>query len=245
MKIHCLSTGVVRTKRGDRGARRYLPGGWRDEALPVNVFLVDHPDGLCLFDAGQTARAASPGYFPRWQPFFRLARFELRPEEEAAAQLRASGFDPDAVRWVVLSHLHTDHVGGLDAFPSAEPLVTRAEWERAIGVKGRVRGYLPQYWPAGRRPTLVDFDDRPVGPFRRSHDVAGDGSLLLVPTPGHTPGHASLLVRDGAQTYLLGGDAAHSAADLDPDVAAFCSEVDVLYLATHDPRAPELLREAS
>ena len=88
-------------EREPRGVRRYLGGGWSDRTLPVNVFLVHHPAGLCLFDTGQTARAAEPGYHPRWHPFLRLARFELAPEDEIGAQLVRSGVDPAAVRWVV------------------------------------------------------------------------------------------------------------------------------------------------
>jgi glyoxylase-like metal-dependent hydrolase (beta-lactamase superfamily II) len=224
--------------------RRYLPGGWRDDTLPVNVFAVEHPAGLCLFDAGQTARAAAPGHFPRWHPFFRLARFELGIRDEAAAQIRALGHDPSSVRWVVLSHLHTDHVGGLEAFAGAEVLVTRSEWQRAIGIGGRLRGYLPQHWPADVQPRLVDFDEPGVGPFARSSDLAGDGRLLLVPTPGHTPGHMGMLVRADERDYLLAGDLAHSAAELEQvaaGIASFCRRDGVVPLATHDAGASRLL----
>ena len=205
MEVHVLTTGAVRPKRATRGPRRYLPGGWSDETLPVRAFLVEHPDGLCLFDTGQSARAAEPGYLPRWHPFIRLSRFELRPEDEAAAQLRRRGLRPESVRWIVLSHLHNDHVGGLAAFPGSEVLVSRLEWERSRGLRGRLRGFVPRQWPAGMEPTLVDFDGPAVGPFPASHDLAGDGSLLLVRTPGHTPGHMSLL----AGGHLLAGDAPH------------------------------------
>ncbi|HEU0304427.1 MAG TPA: MBL fold metallo-hydrolase, partial [Gaiellaceae bacterium] len=114
MEIRRLTTGRVRGKRRARGPLRYLPGGWSDETLPVHAYAVEHPAGVCLFDTGQTARAARAGYHPRWHPFLRLARFELGPEDEAASQLA-----PESVRWVVLSHLHTDHVGGLPAFTHA------------------------------------------------------------------------------------------------------------------------------
>jgi glyoxylase-like metal-dependent hydrolase (beta-lactamase superfamily II) len=191
LEIRRLTTGRVRGKRRSQGPLRYLPGGWSDETVPVHAYAVEHPGGICLFDTGQTARAARPGYHPRWHPFFRLSRFELEPAEEVAAQV-----EPEAVRWVVLSHLHTDHIGGLPAFTHAEVLVTRTEWGRATGWRGRLRGYLPQHWPTGLRPTLVDLPP--------SHDVAGDGRLLMVPLPGHTPGHAGLLV-DG--DTLLAGDA--------------------------------------
>ncbi len=240
MEVFCLTTGRVRGKRSARGPRRYLPGGWSPETLPVNVFAVSHPSGLCLFDAGQSARAASAGYLPRWHPFLRLASFELGPGDEAAAQLAARGIEPSVVRWVVLSHLHTDHVGGLAPFRGAEVVVSRVEWERARGLAGRLRGYVPRHWPPGLEPRVVDFDGPPLPPFPASLDLAGDGSLVLVPTPGHTPGHLSLLVRGGGRSYLLGGDVCHSAAELAPGLARFCAEQDVVFLAAHDPLAAEL-----
>jgi N-acyl homoserine lactone hydrolase len=205
VNIRCLTTGRVRGKRRT-GPLRYLPGGWSDETLPVHAFAVEHPEGVCLFDTGQTARAARGGYHPRWHPYLRLARFELEPRDEVASQV-----DPTTVRWVVLSHLHTDHVGGLGAFADAEILVSRLEWERASGFTGRLRGYLPQHWPAGLTPRLVDFTGPPAGPFPASHDVAGDGLLLMVPLPGHTPGHAGLLV---AGETLLAGDASWAGGEL-------------------------------
>src|SRR5919201_2450310 len=218
MEVHVLTTGRVRLKEAERGVRRYLDGGWSEMTLPVNAFVVEHPDGLCLFDAGQTALAAEPGYFPAWYPFFRLGRFELGPDDEAAAQLRRLGWEPEDVRWVVLSHLHTDHVGGLAPFAHADVVVARGEWERARGLAGRLRGYLPQHWPKGLEARLVDLDGPALGPFPGTHDVAGDGSMLLVPTPGHTPSHVGLVVRGESRTYLLAGDVAHTAAEL-PAVA--------------------------
>lgn len=240
MTVHCFSTGTVRGKRRERGVRRYLPGGWRDDTLPVNVFLVEHRDGLCLFDTGQTVGAARPGHFPRWYPFFRLARFELDARDEAGAQLQRRGIDPSTVRWVVLSHLHTDHVGGLDAFSRARVLVAREEWARATGLGGRLRGYLPQYWPGQLDPSLVEFDDGPVGPFGGSRRLTDDGRLVLVPTPGHTPGHMALIVQAGDRRFLLCGDMAHTAAELErtaPEIARYCRGAGVTPLTAHDPQA--------
>lgn len=243
MRVDCLVTGQVRAKAGERGLRRYLAEEWRDEAMPVNAFVIYDPAGICLFDAGQTARAARPGWFPGWQPFFHLSRFELAPHDEVAPQLRERGIEPLDVARVVLSHLHTDHVGGLDAFAHAEVIVSRVEWRRANGLGGRIRGYLPQHWPNGLRPRLVDFTGPPVGPFEASHALAGDNRLVLVPAPGHTPGHAALLIRDGETRLLLAGDLAHTAADVArvaPAVAAWCAEEGIRVLTAHDPSAPML-----
>ena len=242
-----FSTGRVRGKARARGVRRYAPGGWDTETLPVNVFVVRHPAGICLFDVGQTAAAAGPGHLPRWHPYLRLARFELSPGDEAADQLSRLGVAPEDVRWVVLSHLHTDHVGGLRPFRHADVIVSRREWRTATGLGGRVRGYLPQHWPAGLVPRFADLSGPPVGPFRASQDLALDGSLLVVPTPGHTAGHLGLLVT-GARTWLCAGDLAHTPDELTataPAIAEWCRREKVTVLTAHDDEGPLLAREGA
>jgi len=224
--------------------RRYFVDDWGDDTLPVNVFVIEHPDGLCLVDAGQTAAAAKDGYFPPWYPFFRLSRFELEPADEAAARMAAAGLDVARVRWVVLTHMHTDHVGGIGAFRGAEVVVARAEWEAAQGVRGRLRGYLPQWWPRDVHPRVVDFTGSGIGPFEATYDVAGDGRMLLVPLPGHSPGHAALLVRlSPTRAFLFAGDAALRADELRdavPAVAEWCRREGIIVLTSHDDAARAL-----
>jgi glyoxylase-like metal-dependent hydrolase (beta-lactamase superfamily II) len=199
----------------------------------MNVFVVEHPAGLCVFDTGERADAAKRGYFPWWHPYFRLSRFELEEPDEAAEQLRTLGFEPNDVRWVVLSHLHTDHVGGVKDFSRSEIVVNHAEWARASGLGGRVRGYLPQRWPRGVVPSLVQLDGPPVGPFSGTRDLAGDGSMLIVPLPGHTPSHVGLLVPG----HLLVGDLVESADELTGDLADWCEREGIRVLASHDDGA--------
>jgi glyoxylase-like metal-dependent hydrolase (beta-lactamase superfamily II) len=240
VRLRTLTTGVVRQKAGGRGVRHYLADSWREDTMPVHAFLIDHPAGLVLFDTGQTARAASSDWFPAWHPFFRLSRFELASGDEVAPQLHALGIKPEDIRFVILSHLHTDHVGGLDPFSGSQVLVSQIEWRRATGLPGSIRGYLPQHWPHGLEPTLVSFSGEPLGPFAGTHDIFGDGRLLMVPTPGHTPGHASLLVRDLHSSWLLAGDQAHNAEELrlaDPALAAWCEQEQVDIFPAHDPTA--------
>jgi glyoxylase-like metal-dependent hydrolase (beta-lactamase superfamily II) len=83
----------------------------------------------------------------------------------------------------------------------------------------------------------VTADGPPVGPFSGSYDVLGDGRLLIVPTPGHTPGHLSVIARGETQTWLLAGDLVHSASDLVGRYAAiarWCEEERVEILTAHD-----------
>ncbi|HZR95655.1 MAG TPA: MBL fold metallo-hydrolase, partial [Gaiellaceae bacterium] len=211
MRIHKLTTGRVRGPRRPRGATRYLRLEWSDSTLPVNAFLVEHDAGLLLVDTGQGAAAAHVGFLPRWHPFLRIARFELAPDDEAAAQIERLGFDTRDVRTVVLTHLHTDHVGGVSAFAHADVLVSEREWRDASGVAGRVRGYVPRQWPRGLRPQLVRLAGGGFGPFAASHELEGFRGVTLVSLPGHTRGHVGVL----AGSALVGGDAAHDPHELE------------------------------
>ena len=92
-------------------SRRWLTG------LPINVFVIEHRDGLVLFDTGQDrASVTDPGYFPGgpvgWL-YERLARFDIEPDETLPAQLERLGYATGDIRVAVLSHLHQDHIGGL------------------------------------------------------------------------------------------------------------------------------------
>src|SRR5262245_4259959 len=137
MRIHAIQTGTVaitqswRRGKGRGTLRRLntlLDRRWT-EPLPIYAWAIEHPEGLIVVDTGETACAAQPGYFPAWHPYLRFAvRERVVPEEEIGPQLRTLGFDPRDVRWLVLTHLHTDHAGGLAHFPGAEILVTRTEY---------------------------------------------------------------------------------------------------------------------
>ncbi|MDX6503788.1 MAG: N-acyl homoserine lactone hydrolase, partial [Gaiellaceae bacterium] len=177
MNVRGFSTGRIRPKRAERGWRRWLPGAWADRTIPVNVFVIEHPAGLLLFDAGLRARAGHDRYLPGLHPFLRLARFEVTRDEEAPEGLRRLGLDPHDVRWVLLSHLHADHAGAARLFPDAELLVSGVEWRRARGLGGRMRGYVAADL-AGVVPRLLTFDDPAPEPFGMGDDLLGDGSLL-------------------------------------------------------------------
>jgi glyoxylase-like metal-dependent hydrolase (beta-lactamase superfamily II) len=97
-------------------------------------------------------------------------------------------------------------------------------------------------------PRLVDLEEAPFGPFSGSLDLAGDGRMLVVPTPGHTPGHLGLLVRDREGGWLLGGDLAHTRGGFEqssPALAGFCRRHGVVALMSHDPVAPALVGEGA
>jgi N-acyl homoserine lactone hydrolase len=221
MRIHAIQTGTVAVKRSqpDGGGRpRANPAAvlvdprWT-EPLPILAWLIEHPEGPIVVDTGETARAAEPGYLTPWHPYFRLAVREwVRPEDEIGPQLERLGVAPDDVRRVVLTHFHTDHAGGLPHFPRTEIVTSRRAFEEARGLAGKVRGFLPQHWPPGFAPTVVDFDEDAFGPFASSARLTAAGDVRLLPTPGHTGGHVSVAVEDGDTVVFLAGDASYTQA---------------------------------
>jgi N-acyl homoserine lactone hydrolase len=219
MRIHAVQTGTVAVKARQRegsgsGPLRLLntlrDDRWTDP-LPILAWVIEHPEGLIVVDTGETARTAEKGYFPAWHPYFRLGVREwIAPEEEIGPQLQRLGLSPGDVRRVVLTHLHTDHAGGLAHFPDSEHLVSRTELHDASGALGRARGYLPNRWPHWFSPTPIDLADGTLGPIRGTRPLTAAGDVMLVATPGHTPGHVSVAVDLHDRLVVLAGDASYT-----------------------------------
>ncbi len=264
IRVHALQTGTVAIKeqqRSGRGGERnsllrvFADRRWTDP-LPILAWLIEHPEGLIVVDAGETARVSEPGYFTRWHPYYRLALREwVAPEDEIGPQIRRLGFSTDDVRWLVLSHFHTDHAGGLFHFPKSEIVTSRAGFEYSRGFRGRARGFLPQHWPDWFAPTMIEHTSKQFGPFQQSTVLTAAGDVHLLPTPGHTPGHLSVALEDGDTVLFFAADASYSQQAMlngvtdgvSPDPAAarmtlariqeLVRQRPTVYLPSHDPDA--------
>lgn len=189
--------------------------------LPMLTFLVEHPDGRFLFDTGELSPSSAltaagnrhllERLIRRTHPFLnRALDVDVKPADEIGVQLAALGVDPARdLAGVVISHLHNDHADGLSQVVGAPVLVSRENYRASRGLGGLNHGALPHRWPRGFDPELLDLTPGP-GPFAASHPLTSDGRLLLVSTPGHMPGHMSLVVRGDDATYVLTGDATYS-----------------------------------
>jgi glyoxylase-like metal-dependent hydrolase (beta-lactamase superfamily II) len=276
-RVSVVSTGTVEIHPEHVGPTRKPMPLWLFASRrwtaprPINVYVIEHRDGLVLFDAGQDrATVTDPRYFPGGPAgvlYDRLARFHIGPDETLSARLRGLGLDIAEVRTAVLSHLHQDHIGGLPELTHATVVVAREEWRTLQRPLPNVRGFLRSHIDLpGLRWQQVEpepITDPELSPFTAGHDLFGDGSLVLLPTPGHTPGSMSMLVRRaGRPPLLMVGDLTYDVGLLTagqvPGVggrgqnrqtvarvnALRLRHPGLVVLAAHDPAAATLLAEA-
>lgn len=198
-------------------SRRWLTG------RPINVYVIEHTDGIVLFDTGQDrASVTDPRYFPDGPNgliYRRLARFHISDDETLTAGLARVGYHPQDVATAVISHLHQDHIGGVREIPDADLLVSAEEWRSLHRPMAEARGFLRDHIDVpGLRWSPVELtplEDPSLAPFTTGRDLFGDGSLVLLPTPGHTHGSMSMLVRRRETVPLL------LVGDLTYDIHAF------------------------
>jgi glyoxylase-like metal-dependent hydrolase (beta-lactamase superfamily II) len=198
--------------------------------VPEPCFLVEHPEaGPFLIDTGLHSAARD---HPRRAYGRRAAvAYKMRIQEEDATvgeRLLDRGLDPLGLGLVVMTHLHYDHTGSVEAFPRATFVCDEREWEAATS-GGFLQGYRKQLFDHGNEWRTLDFGAEQVDSFAsfgRAVDLFGDGSVRLLSTPGHTKGHLSVLLRlASGRELLLTGDAAYSRRSIDEELLpTFCAD---------------------
>jgi glyoxylase-like metal-dependent hydrolase (beta-lactamase superfamily II) len=203
---------------------------------PCLAFVVRHPTaGVILVDTGlhpDALRSVRRDFGAAMGLIFRGLRAAGEPFD---AQLRARGVEPADVESVLMTHLHVDHTSAMRLLPNARFTVARTEWEATRTRVPAARGYVPRHFPAPDRLSLVDVHERgePWGPFGRTLDLLGDGSVRLIASPGHTPGHLSMLVNvTGGRSVLLVGDAAYTRRSIDEQILPLLCANDAASRAT-------------
>src|SRR6266853_216790 len=167
--------------------------------LTAGSILVKHPAGDLLIDTGSSSqhdREISGFPFRTWLKLKSLAG-QLKPKVPLPDLLRRIGEDPAKLRWAILSHVHLDHAGGLMDLPHLPVLLTGDELQFAADPNVQAKGYViaahTQKFPLVAAPTLR-FDSVPYETFDESADLYKDGSVVVVPLRGHTPGSVGIFV---------------------------------------------------
>jgi N-acyl homoserine lactone hydrolase len=199
-RLWALDSPSFITRRGNLAVGVDDPEGM--ERIPAPSYLIQHRRGLIVFDTGLAPEAATDPD-PIYGPFLReVAKLEYAESQRLDRQIEALDFRLSDVTHVIASHLHLDHVGGLHLFPDATLLVGRGEL-----------GYA--FWPDPAHAGLYQRDRLEALRSRRwrevdeDTDLFGDGGIVILDTPGHSPGELSLLVRLSGQTIILTGDTVH------------------------------------
>lgn len=174
-------------------ASSFTPGASGPGALSVTCYLIKHGRDWFLWDTGL------PDAIVGMPNGLKSNAGVWTSKKALASELAEIGVNPADIHYLALSHSHPDHVGNLDLFPQATLVVQKAEYDWPSATGG------PRFNPA--QPAIKVEGDR---------DFFGDGSVVLISTPGHSPGHQSLLVRlPKTGAVLLSGDAVHTRANWD------------------------------
>jgi N-acyl homoserine lactone hydrolase len=210
MELYFFKSGILKSQKQYFTAGRGLLEPFD---VPVPYFLIKHPKGHVMFDTGNALEVAQDkrkhwgGVVDAYDPI-------MEEDEWCINQIRKVGVEPEDIKYVILSHLHLDHAGGVGHFPNAKYVVQREEMYYA---------YVPDFFMKGAY-IRADFD-KDVDWFilegwrNDKFDLYGDGSLIIYFTPGHTPGHQSLLVNlEEAGPMFLTADACYTTENIDEDV---------------------------
>jgi glyoxylase-like metal-dependent hydrolase (beta-lactamase superfamily II) len=177
----------------------------RDITIPVSMWVIDHPKGLVVFDTGNNVAISDGGCKQYWVP----ANCDgLKPsqkrEDVIDRQLTKAGFSADKVKIVVTSHSHLDHIGNIKMFPKAVHVLQKKELYQA---------WWPEKFQRGGGVFVMGDFDGPARDFNYleldgDYDLFGDGSVMVISTPGHTLGHQSMRIKlASGKTIVMSQDA--------------------------------------
>lgn len=209
-RLRVYRTATIETRGGAVSSIK----SWMSKVkLDVPAFVLRHPvHGPIVFDTGldpvmETEPKKKMGRLNYW-----LVPFDVKPGQNLAAQMKRDGIAPELVKWVVISHLHLDHAGMIDAFPNATVVVDKREWEHWKNLKESDRRKADlnpaELEPKIAKLKLVDLSGAPAfGPFDHALDLLGDGSAMVVDLSGHTAGSVGLWLNLAEGPVLLAGDA--------------------------------------
>ena len=266
VKVHAVQTGLISVKenflnqkgKGFMSKLNIVFGNTYADFMPIWVWVIEHPEGIIVVDTGDVKES---GYKVFYKNETLGAKFRLKvmsnkrninKQDELDAQLTRLGIRPEQVSKVVLTHLHGDHTDGLKFFPENEIIVNEAEYRKPYG-------NLATTYPKWFNPTLVSFLKDRIDFFDSAYPVTKSEDVLLIPTPGHTYHHASVLLKTDNGHILFAGDTSYkhqqlldnkfAGANIDfvqtqktyNTILRYAEKYPVIYLPSHDENSANRL----
>jgi len=216
LKVHAVQTGLISVKENflnQKGSGllskvSIILSNTYAGFMPIWTWVIEHPEGIIAIDTGDIEDS-------RYRDFYKHESFGTRlslkamsnirkigKEDELDSQLSRLGIRPGEVSKVVLTHLHGDHTDGLKFFKGNEIILNEAEHKKPYG-------NLPTTYPKWFRPTLINFSKDRVDFFDSAFPLTKSEDLVLLPTPGHTYHHSSVLLRTDTEHILFAGDVSY------------------------------------
>lgn len=222
--LHVLNCGTLTFPRSGI----YFNGGDEIITAPIPAYLITHPDGNIVYDTGFPLECVTDP--PHFEEALAGYQVNVTRENHIVEQVKAAGFDPGSVRYVIQTHLHFDHVGAIGHFQDSEFLLHRDDWDYAHNAD----------WFIGFAYPLADID-RPGVKWKflddlttdNFHDVYGDGRIRLAVSPGHSPGQLSLVAQLDESSVLLTGDAVVSIDHWKDEALPFFLDAPAVVRSTH------------
>jgi glyoxylase-like metal-dependent hydrolase (beta-lactamase superfamily II) len=194
-------------------------GRWKSAIFPSLFALIEHPYlGAILFDTGYSERFFTETRSFPFKLYAMITPVYFQEEESATRQLQQQKINPEAVKYIIISHFHADHIGGLRDFPNAQFICFKSAYQAVKDQRGFAAtkaGFLPGMMPPDFEPRAIFLEDKPIGvlppeyaPFDVGFDIFGDGTILAVELPGHVTGQLGIFLTDrNNQIYFLIADA--------------------------------------
>lgn len=268
IKVHAVQTGLISVKqnfmtrkgRGLLSKLNIMLGRDYADFMPIWVWVIEHPEGIIVIDTGDIEESGHPDFYEReaMGAKFNLKamsnRRRITRQDELDLQLARLGIRPEQVSKVVLTHLHGDHTNGLRFFSENEIIVNEAEFKKPYG-------HLPTTYPRWFDPTRVNLSRDRVDFFEVAYPVTRSEDVLLIPTPGHSYHHCSVLLKTDHEHILFAGDASYTqqqllgnqfaGANIDyaasqmtyDNILRYAKRYPVIYLPSHDEGAGRRLVE--
>jgi len=216
VKVHAVQTGLISVKenflnqkgQGFMSKLNIVFGNTYADYMPIWVWVIEHPEGIIVIDTGDVKESCYNDFYKNESIGTKFSlklmsnRRDISKQDELDTQLNRLGIRPEQVSKVVLTHLHADHTNGLRFFPGNEIIVHEDEYRKPYA-------NLASTYPRWFNPTLVSFLKDRIDSFDVAYPLTKSEDLLLVPTPGHTYHHASVLLKTDHEHILFAGDTSY------------------------------------